>query len=225
MRRDMRRICVLCGVESHRLGELVLAGYRGSFANYAAAFSGKEFSISSSRMRRSSSFSLARSSTEEGSSVPSCSRLYSLTGSERFRVHIEFSRGLRDRPRGGLQRQSNRFLAELRRVRAGTCHALLSSNSLQDNPIGFRTGSLEVPHAAGHTPAPGAGHPHRPGRGQRPLPHPRCARSDHGRPGPARRARLISPRPVSSIPLFSLVDTPSISEGLRMAESSVCKKT
>lgn len=153
MRRDMRRICVLCGVESHRLGELVLAGYRGSFANYAAAFSGKEFSISSSRMRRSSSFSLARSSTEDGS------------GSEPLRVHIEFSRGLRDRPKGGLQRQSNRFLVELWRVRAGTCHALLSSNSLQDNPIGFRTGSLEVPHAAGHTPAPGAGHPHRPGRG------------------------------------------------------------
>src|SRR5690606_26822046 len=73
---ERHRIGVLRGVESHFFDELVLALYRASFAKYAAAFFKKEFSISSSRLRRSSSLSRARSPAfNSASAAGSCRSL------------------------------------------------------------------------------------------------------------------------------------------------------
>ena len=63
-RRSAGRFCGHGGIL--RLDERVLLAHRGSFAKYAAAFFRNAFSISSSRFRRSSSRSRARSDT------PSC---------------------------------------------------------------------------------------------------------------------------------------------------------
>src|SRR6187551_3103065 len=59
--------------------ELILLGYRGSRAKYAAAFFRNSFSILSSRVSRSSSRSRARSLTVSGGSSPAWSRRYIAT--------------------------------------------------------------------------------------------------------------------------------------------------
>ncbi|EKX62014.1 hypothetical protein STRIP9103_05537 [Streptomyces ipomoeae 91-03] len=77
---ELDAVCVLLGVEPHLVDELVLACYRGSFAKYAAAFFRKVTSISSSRLRRSSSFRRARSFTvSSASGAGSCCFWYFFT--------------------------------------------------------------------------------------------------------------------------------------------------
>src|SRR2546430_8062620 len=62
-----------------RVDELVLFAHRGSRAKYAAAFFRKAFSISSSRLRRSSSRSRPRSVNCSGRSSPACLWRYART--------------------------------------------------------------------------------------------------------------------------------------------------
>src|SRR5690606_9850122 len=62
-----------------RIDELILLAHRCSRAKYAAAFFRKMFSISRSRLRRSSSRNLARSETSKGGSSVACFSRYALT--------------------------------------------------------------------------------------------------------------------------------------------------
>ncbi len=72
-------VCVLRVAGSARVDELVLLGYRGSRAKYAAAFFRNSFSIRSSRSSRCASASCIRSDAVKGGSSSACSSRYCFT--------------------------------------------------------------------------------------------------------------------------------------------------
>src|SRR4249919_2591906 len=74
--------------------ELILLGYRGSRAKYAAAFFRNSFSIFSSRTSRSASRSRARSPSSSSGSSSACSRRYAVTQFPRVPSLIPSSRAI-----------------------------------------------------------------------------------------------------------------------------------
>src|SRR5208283_2925393 len=77
--RDRRELCRLRGGGALRSDEPEFLGHRCSLAKCAAAFFRKAFSISSSRVRRSSSRNRARSDNSSGGSSAACAMRYFFT--------------------------------------------------------------------------------------------------------------------------------------------------